>query len=74
MIKSNLMKKAVTIFTLLLSLSMSASNVRKFIPLKQDGDPEPPGTPVDGYLYVLIIAAIAFAGVCFYRKFTAKTN
>lgn len=63
--------------TLLLSLSMSANNVRKFIPLAQsdEGDPEPPGTPIDGNLYLLIIVALVFAGLFFYKIYkTEKTN
>lgn len=72
--KSILMKKAVTIFTLLLSISMSANDVRKFIPLTQsdEGDPEPPGTPIDGYVYLFIGIAMVFAGLHFYKQLKAE--
>jgi len=68
--KSNLMKKAIMVFTLLLSLSISAHDVRRLIPLRQEdeGDPSPPGTPIDGYAYVLIVLAIVLAGIYFYQS------
>jgi len=74
MSKSNLTKNLTIVFTLLSSIAMSANDVRKLIPIRQDdeeGPPPPPGTPIDGYVYVLIVVAIVMVAV-FYSKNKVK--
>lgn len=77
--KLNFKKTAITMFTFLLSISMSANNVKKLIPLTQDGEgePEPPGTPIDGFTFtfILICLAVFLVGFYFYKQTeTEKTN
>ena len=68
--KSKLFKNAVMVLTLLLSATMSANDVRKLIPIRadDDGNPPPPGTPIDGYIYVLVVIAVVLAA--YYTKIT----
>lgn len=72
--KSKLTKKAIVVLSLLLSFTMSAHDVRKLIPLRQEdeGDPSPPGTPIDGYIYILIVFAVVLAGIYFYKSNKVK--
>lgn len=64
---SKVLKNALSVFAFLTTISTVAKTTSQ-VPLKQEGPEPPPGVPVDSYILVLLVSAIIFAGIYFYKK------